>query len=75
MLNGYRFFNKCKHATAEKLDAVISNTSKKARKLFVSRKLGCNYPKPLLNLELYTIFKIMGNHGLETILMFRARPD
>ena len=59
----------------KKLDSVISNTSKKARKLFISRKLGCNYPKPLLNLELYTIPKILGNHGLETILVFRARPD
>ena len=59
----------------KKLANAISNNSKKARKLFVSQKLGCNYPKPLLSFELYTIFKMMGNHGLETILMFRARPD
>ena len=59
----------------KKLDNVTSNTSKRARKLFVSRKLGCNYPKPLLSFELYTIFKVMGAHGLETILMLRARPD
>ena len=59
----------------KKLGNVTSNTSKRARKLFVSRKLGCNYPKPLLSFELYPIFKVMGTHGLETILMFRARPD
>ena len=59
----------------KKLNNVTSKTSKRARKLFVSRKLGCNYPKPLLSFELYRIFKVMGTHGLKTILMFRARPD
>jgi len=39
------------------------------------RMLGCNCPKTFLNLELYLIFKVANNNGIETISLFCARPD